>query len=203
MVVHPAEPALKDHDHPVHLGKVLFLFPGGDLDHAFVFPLQGGISRPFIRGHVGLPVDMVPDEPAQVLSTGLGYHTGIEPGDPIPFLLDAHHDKLLVAVFPSPDSLLLAPENRLVHFRGTGDGMPSRARHGLHGLALEGPTGFLAKSQFTAEFRGGDALLVGRDQIDDPKGLDKVEFHLVEECPGRVGLHITAGGALPGQGTGT
>src|SRR5680860_1785626 len=77
-------------------------------------------------------------------------------------------------------------------------GVVPRAPHGLHHLPLEPPAGLLPQFQLARELGGGEPLFVGRQEVYDPKCLERVELQLVEESARRGRLHIAAPSALPG-----
>lgn len=172
MVVHAPQPSLEVHDDSVQVREICPFFARRYAREVLELLLQGGISGPLVGGHFGLLAYVVSHKSTQLQGTSLGYNPGVKARDPLALLLDADHNKLLFLVLPSTHALFLAPEDRLVHFCLASYGMVLGTLHRLHDLALEGPAGLLPQGQLAGKLRGGDALFVGRDQIDDPEGLD-------------------------------
>ena len=200
MVVHAPEPSLQHHDHPVQFGEVAPLLAGGDLHKVPEVLFHGAIPGPLVGGDLGLKVDVVFHETPEGCRIGMFYHPCIEPRHTLFLLFDTDHHQSLVLVLTAPDALFLTAEDRLVDLGLTAYGEVAGALHRLHYLALEAPACLLPQAQFAGKLGGGDALLVGRDEVHDVERLERVELHLVEQGVGRGGLIVSAGGALPGMG---
>ncbi|PIB28398.1 hypothetical protein BFP77_09480 [Maribacter sp. 4U21] len=153
---------------------------------------DGPVPLPFVRGHLGLPADMVDEDILQRPCREVLDAHGVHAPD-LTFRGKLHgRDRLLfLGIVAAPYLSLLDPaEHELVDVHRAVHRVVPAGRHGLPYLEHEQAGGLFGDTVAHAHVTGRQALCTGRHLETDEKGLSKTELDLMEKRvgSGRIGM---------------